>query len=192
MSELLIACALKKEERGLRGRMTRQCNWLVTGLGVDRTLRTLERTFDEWKPSCMIFTGMAGQLDPSIQLGEVVLPEEWELESGTSFSVDPRLAKRLRGLEMEIRGKGLTVSAPVVSRKKRMNFHKRTGALICDMESAGAMMIAASYDIPCLAPKVVSDTAESGLFAFYRHFDQNICRLAEYLERLIPSVLDPL
>jgi hypothetical protein len=53
------------------------------------------------------------------------------------------------------------------------------------MESAAAMMISASYEIPCLAPKVVSDTADSGLLAFYRHFDRNILFLADYLSRLI-------
>jgi len=190
MSELLIACALKKEERGLSRILSTQHRLLVTGLGVDRTLHTLERTFEEWKPSCLVFTGMAGQLDPSLELGEVVLPAEWELESGTRFSVDSELLGRLRSLNWEVAGKGLTVSAPVVSRKKRLQLHERTGARVCDMESAAAMMIAASYEIPCLAPKVVSDTADSGLLAFYRHFDRNIRSLAEYLIRLIEILED--
>ena len=77
MSELLVACALKKEVRGLRATMKSQCRWLVTGMGVDRTLSTLEETFGQWMPSCLIFTGMAGQLDPLVELGDVVLPEQW-------------------------------------------------------------------------------------------------------------------
>ena len=60
------------------------------------------------------------------------------------------------------------------------------------MESAAAMMIAAHYKIPCLAPKVVSDTAESGLLAFYRYFDQNVSLLADYLDLLIPRISYPL
>jgi nucleoside phosphorylase len=188
MSELLIACALKKEETGLSRDLSAQHRLLVTGLGVDRTLRTLEKTFEERKPSCLVFTGMAGQLDPALELGDVVLPEEWELESGTRFPVDGGLVERLRSLNWEVDGRGVTVSMPVVSRKKRLQLHQKTGARVCDMESAAAMMIAASYEIPCLAPKVVSDTADSGLLAFYRHFDRNIQLLAGYLDRLVEDL----
>jgi nucleoside phosphorylase len=198
MSELLIACALKKEERGLRGKLTNRSQFLVTGLGVDRTLRTLERTFEEWKPSCLVFTGMAGQLDPAVELGDVILPEEWQLESGTRFSVDRGLVELLRSSGWEVAGSGVTVSIPVVSRKKRLRLYEKTGARVCDMESAAAMMIAASYEIPCLAPKVVSDTADSGLLAFHRHFDRNIQILGDYLDRLVktleelPQISDPI
>jgi nucleoside phosphorylase len=191
MSDLLVACALKKEVHGLRRKVGNRCEWLVTGLGVDRTLNTLESKFEEGKPYCLIFTGMAGQLDPEIGLGEVILPEVWQLESGTRFSVDSTLANHLRSSGFRLRGKGLTVSAPVVSRRKRTSFYEQTGALICDMESAAAMMIAASYGIPCVAPKVVSDTADSGLMAFYRRFDQNLSLLADYLDGLIPEISDP-
>ena len=185
MSELLVACALKKEERGLRKKLAERSQILVTGLGVDRTLRTLEKTFEEQKPACLVFTGMAGQLDPSVELGEVILPQEWQLESGTNFPVELGLAKQLRNSGWEVAGRGVTVSTPVVSRKKRVRLYEETGARVCDMESAAAMMIAASFKVPCVAPKVVSDTADSGLLAFYRHFDRNIELLAEYLDRLI-------
>jgi nucleoside phosphorylase len=184
MVELLIACALKNEERELRRNLVTKSRLLVTGLGVDRTLRTLEQTFEKERPSCLVFTGMAGQLDPALQLGDVILPKDWGLESGTRFSVEKGLLRNLRDLGWPVSGKGITVSSPVVSRKKRLQLFQRTGARICDMESAAAMMISASYEIPCLAPKVVSDTADSGLMAFYRNFDQNIQRLAEYLDRL--------
>lgn len=192
MNEVLIACALKKEEQGLRAKLANRSQLLATGLGADRTLRTLEKTFEDWKPSCLVFTGMAGQLDPTVELGDVILPEEWRLESGTSFAVDPDLAEQLRSADWEVSGTGVTVSAPVVSRRKRLQLFKRTGAKVCDMESAAAMMIAASYEIPCLAPKVVSDTADSGLLAFYRHFDRNIQLLANYLDKLVSQLSNPL
>jgi nucleoside phosphorylase len=198
MSEVLIACALKKEGRGLRRELAGGGHFLVTGLGVDRTLNALERAFEQEKPSCLVFTGMAGQLDPAVELGDVILPAVWQLESGTSFAVQAELAGQLRSAGWEVDGIGITVSIPVVSRRKRLSLHEKTGARVCDMESAAAMMIAASYGVPCLAPKVVSDTADSGLLAFYRHFDHNLEVLARYLTRLlktldeIPLVSDPL
>jgi len=162
--------------------------FLATGLGVDRTLRSLEGLLETWKPSCLVFTGMAGQLDPTVELGDVILPEQWQLESGTQFSVDPTLVQQLRNAGWEIAGSGLTVSTPVATRKKRLHLFEKTGARVCDMESAAAMMIAASYQIPCLAPKIVSDTADSGFLAFYRHFDRNIGLLAEYLDEFLKSL----
>lgn len=68
---------------------------------------------------------------------------------------------------------------------QRRRLHRETGAVICDMESAAAMMIADTYGIPCLAPKIVSDTAESGMLAFYRHFGRNIEALGKRLQELI-------
>ena len=185
---LLIACALKKEERGLRRHLGIENRILVTGLGVDRTLRSLEEEFDKNRPSCLLFSGMAGQLDPEVRLGEVLLPKEWRLESGTSFSVDERLARATNEAGFELSGTGVTVSRPVATRKKRLRLYQETGARICDMESAAAMMIAASYQIPCLAPKVVSDTADSGFMAFYREFDRNIELLSEYLSSLVQEL----
>jgi nucleoside phosphorylase len=52
------------------------------------------------------------------------------------------------------------------------------------MESAAAMMIANGYEIPCLAPKIISDTADSGFLAVYRNFSRNMECLATYLRRL--------
>lgn len=190
MADLLIACALQKERRSLQEKLTTQSQFLVTGLGVDRTLRTLEGVFEKSKPSLLVFTGMAGQLDPTMKLGDVILPARWKLKSGTEFHVDPGLAELLRGSGWVVSGTGLTVSSPVVSRKRRLRLYEETGARVCDMESAAAMMIAASYQIPCLAPKVVSDTADSGLLAFYREFDRNVGLLAEYLDRLLKTLAE--
>jgi len=170
--------------------MKTQGEFLVTGLGVDRTLRTLELALEQRSPSILVFTGMAGQLDPTLELGDVILPEEWKLESGTAFRVDQRLADFLGTSGWDVSSTGLTVSSPVVSRKRRLRLYEETGARICDMESAAAMMIADSYEIPCLAPKVVSDTADSGLLAFYREFDRNVGLLAEFLDRLLKTLAE--
>ena len=121
-------------------------------------------------------------------MGQVVCPEAWCRKSGDCFSADAKLLAGLRGLGWEIAGRGLTVSFPVVRARSRRKLHKRFGACICDMEAAAALEVAAAFRIPCLAPKVVSDTAASGLLAFWSHFDANLRALAEYLQRLLASV----
>jgi nucleoside phosphorylase len=183
---VLVACALKKETRALRARFGEGTDFLTTGLGTDRTLATLERVLDESRPALLLFTGMGGQLDPTLDLGDFVVPAQWLFESGTVFPVDELITAELRAQGWEIRDAGLTVRTPVVKEKERLRFYRETGARICDMESAAAMMIARSYGVPCLAPKVVSDTADSGMLSFYRNFDRNMGALGAQLERLLP------
>ncbi|MEE8350340.1 MAG: hypothetical protein V3R94_12265 [Acidobacteriota bacterium] len=184
--ELLIACALKRESSALRGRLGLDCQFLVTGLGAKRTRQCLEKRFAEKIPSLFIFTGTAGQLDPALQMGDVVLPKEWCLEDGSCFSVDAEIVAALRNSgQVKISGRGLTVSTPVVRARSRRALYQKHGAHICDMESAVALELAHRHAVPCLAPKVVSDTAESGLSSFWKNFDRNMDELARYVEDLI-------
>jgi nucleoside phosphorylase len=187
---ILVGCALKKEARALRPHLGAEVDLLVTGLGTDRTLRSLEAVFERRRPPALLFTGMAGQLDPVVELGQFLCPAIWRFESGTEFAVDSTLTEDLRLRGWEVEGAGVTVRAPVVKERERLRLFRETGARICDMESAAALMICRSYAVPCLAPKVVSDTAESGMLAFYRHFDHNIRILAERLPRLVSDLRD--
>lgn len=181
---MLIACALKKESSALRGRLGLDCQFLVTGLGARRTRQSLQKQFESHVPSLFIFTGTAGQLDPALAIGEVILPQEWCLEDGSCFPVDAGIASALRE-SGKISGRGLTVSAPVVRARSRRALYRKHGAQICDMESAVALELAHKYSVPCLAPKIVSDTAGSGLTAFWKSFDRNMDVLARYVEELM-------
>ena len=184
--ELLIACALKKELKALRKRLQLKCHFIVTGVGFQKTVASLENYFQrERRPAFFVFTGTAGQLDPSLEIGEIVLPEEWCIQDGPCFSVDEKLVAELRQDGWKIEGRGLTVARPVLKAKSRMLLHQQSKALVCDMESAGALQVARKYDIPSVAPKVISDTANSGVRAFRDEFDNNIDRLADYLEKFI-------
>lgn len=176
--KLLIACALKKEAGELRKRIGFSYHIEVTGLGPDRTLRNLEECFARVEPAALIFTGVAGQLNPDFKLGQIVYPEAWCLESGTRFEVDPDFKSRLLEHGIPVKETGITVRKPVVREASRLKLYRETGASLCDMESAAAMMISASFGIPCIAPKIISDTGQSGMLGFYRHFDRNMEKMA--------------
>lgn len=185
---ILIACALKKEVSGLRQMLGSDYRYAVTGLGSERTVYSLEALFEDNPPSVMLFTGMAGQLSPRVELGQFVFPAGWKLESGTTFRSESELAGKLRTKGWTIDHLGLTVPSPVVKERDRLALWEKTGAIICDMESAPAMMVASAYKVPCLAPKIVADTAGSGMLAFYRRFDQNLQSLGHILKRLLDEL----
>jgi nucleoside phosphorylase len=188
-NKLLIACALKRESTALQERLQVNCRFLVTGLGARRTRKSLEETCQSEPPSLLIFTGTAGQLDPSLGMGQVIFPQKWCLEDGSCFSADVQLTSLLRDRDgWEIEGCGLTVSSAVLRAKSRLALYRKCGARICDMESAVALQVASRHGVPCLAPKIVSDTAQSGMSAFWKEFDSNMDQLAKYLDRLIAAL----
>lgn len=181
---VLIACALKKEVKALREHLRTDHQLISTGLGTDRTLKSLEGHLERFRPALVVFTGMAGQLDPSLKLGDLVVPERWRFESGDEFPVAESLILGLRARGWTIEGTGVTVRAPVVRQAQRLKIFRETGSRICDMESAAVLMICRSFDVQCISAKVISDTADSGMLAFYRHFQRNVRILGEKIDQL--------
>ena len=188
MGDCVVACAMKKESKILRERLGSRCAHLVTGLGMKRTRATLESYLRTHGPSILVFTGTAGQLDPGLKMGDVVFPRQWCLQTGGCFESDPALVAVLRNHGVRIAGAGVTVRIPVIKKQDRERLYRSQGASICDMESAAVLEVARSHGVPAVAPKVVSDTAETGILGFRREFEANLIRLSRYLEGLLPIV----
>ncbi len=185
MKECVVACAMKKESRILQERLETRCTHLVTGLGMNRTRATLESYLRTQRPSMLVFTGTAGQLDPGLKMGDVVFPRRWCLQTGGCFESDPALVAFLRKHRVRISGAGVTVRIPVIKKQARERLHRSQGASVCDMESAAVLEVARSHGVPAVAPKVVSDTAETGILGFRREFEANLIRLSHYLDGLL-------
>ena len=188
MRDCVVACAMKKESKILRERLGTRCAHLVTGLGMNRTRATLESYLRTRSPSILVFTGTAGQLDPGLRMGDVVFPERWCLQTGGCFESDPALVAFLRERGVRISGAGVTVRIPVIKKQDRERLFRSRGASICDMESAAVLELARSHGVPAVAPKVVSDTAETGILGFRREFEANVTRLSRYLDGLLRIV----
>ena len=188
MIHVLIGCALKREVATLQGCLRGDHEYLATGLGERRTRASLAKYFKHRLPSVFVFTGTAGQLDPSLRMGQVVCPEAWCRKDGATFAANPEFIRRLRQRGWEVARRGLTLSWPVLRAKSRRELYRRYGARVCDMESAAALEVASALGIPCLAVKVVSDTADSGPWSFFRHFHANMEKQAEYLSQLLPCL----
>ncbi|HON00649.1 MAG TPA: PASTA domain-containing protein, partial [Acidobacteriota bacterium] len=101
---ILVACALKKEARGLRQHWRREWRLTVTGLGADRTVRALDAELDRQRPELLIFTGMAGQLDPGLTLGEVIATDDPSVPLGAVITADPKQGTSVaKGSKVDLR-----------------------------------------------------------------------------------------
>ncbi len=179
---VLIACALERETQALREVLGKRARYATTGMGMRRTAARLSEVLRGDPPSTLLFCGTAGQLDPSLAMGEVVLPEAWLFEDGRRVEADAELLGRFREAGWSVGPPGLTVRRPVLRPSTRLRLFEKHSACVCDMESAAALETAAQQGVAAVAVKVVSDTAESGLRDFWRHLDANLGRLGKALD----------
>lgn len=182
---VLIACPMTREADVLRAQLTGR-EILATGLGIQRTVPALLSRFRRSKPSLLIFTGSAGQLDLGLEMKDLVLPRTWCLEEGPPcFDSPPELLERLETAGFEIAPKGLSLTRPVARARQRRELHERTRAVVFDRVTAAVLRVADTSGVPCVAPKIVANTTRSGLTRFWQRLDENLAPLAEYLERML-------
>lgn len=190
----LIACALRTEAELLAAEPVLDgIDVIATGLGPERTRRNLRRILPELVPRWLVFTGAAGGVDPVLSLGEVVFPAAWQLEGGDLYSADPRAVESLQRLGWRVEGIGWTATLPVPDWESKQALFQRSGARVCDMESAAALETALQLGVPAVVLKVVTDPAipDSPPFtpgAFLRVLPQVIPPLAEQLARLLDDL----
>ena len=185
IEQILIACALGKELDVLHACLPANLQFLCTGLGWNRSRRRLEQKVRQGRPAAIIFAGTAGQLSPGVELGAVIFPERWCFCDGRCYEQSSELIPFLAARGFPTEGAGITLSSPVLRAGLRLRLHEESGALICDMESAGVLAAARELQIPTLALKVVSDTADSGTDGYWREFNSNMECLGKYLRRMI-------
>ncbi len=185
MSQPLVACPMSREAEAL-GRALPHLEVVATGLGIQRSVPSLLARFRRSKPSLLIFTGSASQLDLSLRMRDVVLPEGWLLEpDGPRFSCHAPSLERLRERGLETARAALTLSRPVLKAEQRGELHETTGAVIYDTVSAAVVRVAHTSEVPCITPKIVANTTRSGLTAFWSKLERNLEPLAEYLQRVV-------
>lgn len=184
VSEVAIACPMSKEADALRAALPDRFLVAATGLGIKRTVPSLLRLFQRQPPSLLLFTGSAGQLDLTLEMGDVVVPAAWRFLDGPGFDCDPASMEKLRALGWPVAELGLTLDQAVLKADKRVALHKSTRAVVYDTVTAAALRVCGTSGVPCLTPKIVASTVQSGLLSFWGNLEKNIRPLAESLLRL--------
>jgi len=111
----------------------------------------------------LISFGVAGGLSPDLKTGSCVVASQILSEAGT-WTTDQTWSKELlSSLPDAVHGTIFGAPAPVALPAAKRALHLKTGAIAVDMESQIVAQIAAQFDLPMTALRVVTDPAGRAL-----------------------------
>ena len=133
------------------------------GVGPDNAVRHTSFICRKEHPlRALVIVGFAGGLDDRLLPGDLVLVDEVvDAQSSTRYSCDPDLLAvservRLSGFQIE-RGLCVSVHQVLIQAAEKRTLAAKTGAIVVDMESAGAAEAAARNGVPWIAVRVITD-----------------------------------
>jgi adenosylhomocysteine nucleosidase len=127
-----------------------------TGVGAQSCEARVENFLKQHRPRMLISSGFAGALDPNLQIGDIVIAENF---------TDKSLLEKLRGLNQPRAFFGTLTTqqnvAETVGQKSAL--FRASGALAVDMETAGIAAQCGKFGMPMLSIRAISDTASQRL-----------------------------
>ena len=131
---------------------------LITGFGVEK----------------IIFTGLAGGLDDSIKIGDVVIGSEilhHDLEMETmvndQFRGDTELLELCKGLGQNLKFGRIVTGETFITTKERDGIIERFHPQCVDMESAAVAQVCWFFQTPLLVIRALSDNADEEVEGAY-------------------------
>ena len=150
----------------------------LSGISVVNAAMTAQLALDHFNIERIVFSGIAGGVDPALHIGDVVIADRWgqylelvfarEVESGwqtppffdypyaaedTCLRQDPRIV---------VGGPGVSGGAFIDNAAFREYAFATFGARVLDMESAAVAHVAYANRVPFLALRSLSDLAGGG------------------------------
>jgi adenosylhomocysteine nucleosidase len=162
-----IVCALASEARhlGPTVRLTEPLGSLpdgtlvaTTGMGISAA-STGARALINAGATALASFGLAGGIDPSLEAGAILLPDEVQGGDGRVHRCETGWRNRLSATIPARTGKLLTSSKAVGSVEDKAALFRSTGAVAVDMESAAIAEVAERHGLPFVAVRVVVDSA---------------------------------
>lgn len=156
---------------GVGGHVAEVPTWILqTGVGPIQARKAAEKIM-KCEPRAVIVTGLAGALSPAIRPGGLILPHEIrspEAPEGPGLYPAPTLLATARAAVGGSRiststGVLLTVNKPIYRPHEKSSLAAATGAIAVDMESAEILQAAATYEVPALVLRGISDGARDSL-----------------------------
>ncbi len=130
--------------------------WLQCGVGPERAADGARWLLSRGVRSLYLF-GVSGGLDPRLQAGDLVVAEAVRDEKGNRYPAT--VAEWATGRSGVHIGAILTLPAPVLAPKDKLELFRRFGALAVDMESAAVACVALEAGCPCRILRAICDPA---------------------------------
>ena len=167
LSEFLRRCKKVKTYSG--GRFTFRGGFyhgirvatVESGPGGERARRATAAMLDAHSPGWIVSTGFCGALNPTLQIGQIVVSNEVVNTTGDSLKIDLGMTSDpSRGLHV---GRTLTVDRMVRTVTEKQNLAEMTGAIAVDMESFAIAKLCHERKTRFMAVRAVSDDLTADL-----------------------------
>lgn len=146
---------------------------MTTGVGLVNAAAATQRGIDRFNPSAVMMVGVTGALDPSLDLGTVVIPAGWvnhqvgtlgaggfnPVQNAPIPAAPDLLALAENSPAVTVGGLGISGDVFVNDTAARDRLAADFSARIVDMESAAVAQVAAQNATPFLIIRAVSDRA---------------------------------
>ena len=176
------------------------------GIGKVNAARCAQILIDRSKPDYLINTGVAGGIEPSLRIGDMVLSThlvqhdfdmtalgctvgcqqlDGEKDKPTLFYADESLlahfeaaAKATVGESAIHRGPIATGDTFVADRATKERLYARFGVFACEMEGGAIAQVAQAAHIPFLVVRAISDLADGSAYDSYAAFERHAAELS--------------
>jgi adenosylhomocysteine nucleosidase len=179
-----------------------------TGVGKTLSAMVCQHLIHAAEPDRVLFTGVAGSLDPELEIGDTVIaadciqhdmdatplgfaPGEIPYSDTRVITCDPDLvAAALRSVQphgSQRVGRILTGDQFISSPELRASLRERFGGDCVEMEGASVALVCATNSVPCLLVRTISDHADGTV-----DFQRAIASAAENAWLYVRTVIDSL
>jgi adenosylhomocysteine nucleosidase len=155
---------------------------VIGGVGKVNAAITAQELIQSFGSEKIIFTGLAGGLDDTLQVGDVVIGEELlhhDLDMALMensqfpgmptdfFRGDPELLDLCRGLGENLRFGRIATGEVFVTGRERDEIIRRFHPQCVDMESAAVAQVCWFFQVPLLVIRALSDNADEEIDGAY-------------------------
>lgn len=132
-----------------------------SGMGGQRAQRALTEVGERFSLERVFSIGYAGALDPSLQVGDVVVADQVVYcETMQSYALDGELSGTMPEAR---RGALLTVDRVAATPREKKALREKFKAVAVDMETFALVEAAQSRNLPLISVRAITDTADQEL-----------------------------
>lgn len=177
--DLAVLFALNQESGGLidllSGTVTTRCSAVVehcgmldnqrivvgeTGVGKEAAYRATLDLLETHRPPWLISAGFAGGLVPEIRAGHFVLASSVVDLAERAWAIPGSWGQPSGSVHV---GKIITVDRLIRTTAEKADLAQRSGAIACEMETAGVLQACRERDTRCISVRIITDGLDDEL-----------------------------